>query len=362
MILMIIGGIIGLALVFGVIYYNTSPQMGAGNGGYDGSPNYKDGKFQNFLPTPMISNENYSFIGGIYEYLFKNDDGRFPSEPLKTVKLNSSKEGITWLGHSTVLLKLKEITIITDPVLNPNRLPPLYMGPKPFPYTNSYSFEDLPKIDAVLISHDHMDHLDLGTVKKLKNSTFYVPLGTKPHLLKWGIKEENIKEMDWYDEAEHKGTKLVLTPARHFGSRGIFNRDTTFWGSWVIKNGNRSIYFGGDSGYFDEFKKIGEKFGPFDIVMLDSGQYDNDWKYLHLLPDEVIQATIDLKAEHVLPIHICKYVLARHSWHAPLDAVTAEGKKKNVSVITPQIGQTFSLDKDLPEDRWWRLPQDLKNK
>ena len=141
---------------------------------------------------------------------------------------------------------------------------------------------------------------------------------------------------------------------RHFSGRGLFNRDKTLWGSWIIKFENKTLYFGGDSGYFDEFKKIGKEYGPFDLVMLDTGQYNKAWPLAHMNPKETIQATIDLDAKAVLPIHISKYVLAMHSWYEPLDKITEEGIKNKVFVTTPKIGQTFKLNNNLPNEKWWK--------
>lgn len=352
MILTILGAI-GLVLIFALVYMFTAPQMGGKTAGFD-SANFRDGKFQNLVPTPMMS-EDYSFFGSIYEYYFKGSDEKYPSKTLPTVKLDSSAEGITWLGHSTVLIKTEDLTIITDPVLSGKNIPPLGLGPKPFPYENTYQVEDLPKINVVLISHDHFDHLDMETVRKLQDAKFYVPLGVGAHLRKWGIAQENIKELDWNDQESYSDNlELVFTPARHFGGRNPLRKDKTLWGSWVIKLEDKNLYFGGDSGYFEEFKKIGKEHGPFDLAMLDVGQYDKSWQPVHFLPEEAVQAAIDLRAKALLPIHNMKYVLAYHSWHEPLDRVLAESEKREVALATPMIGKTFSLNPEIPQDRWWK--------
>lgn len=351
-VILIVLVIIALVIILGMVVYYFSPQRGGKPQSYD-SPNFKDGRFRNLIPTSMMA-EDYSILKSMYDFYIKSDPNKSPEKPIETKSLEVNKKGIAWLGHSTVLMKLDGLTIIADPMLNGNRIPPFYLGPKPFEYTNKYHVEDLPDIDVVLISHDHMDHLDMDTIKKLKDSTFFVPLGIKSHLLRWGVVENNITELDWYGEIEYKNAKLALTPSRHFSGRGLFNRDSTLWGGWAIHYNGKKIYFGGDSGYFEEFKKIGDKYGPFDLVMLDTGQYDEKWQLIHFLPEEVIKATIDLKAKAVLPIHNSKYVLALHPWFEPLERVIKEGEAKDVFVTTPQIGETFSLEEDLPQSRWWR--------
>lgn len=358
--ILILIAILGILLISVTIYLNTSPQMGGRAGEYN-SPNFEEGRFKNLVPTSVYS-EDRSIIKSVFEYFFSRSKEAYPSSTIDNLKIdlkpfeNINDVNLTWLGHSTVLINTQDLVILTDPVLRDKSLPPLSMGPKPFPYSTNYKLEDLPKVDVVLISHDHYDHLDMETVKKLKDSSFYVPLGVKSHLLKWGIDEKNIKELDWYQEDNYSDNLgLVLTPARHFSGRSLFDRNKTLWGSWVIKLRDKSLYFGGDSGYFDEFKKIGEKYGPFDIAMLDVGQYNLAWQPIHLLPEEAVQVSIDLNSKILLPIHNSKYSLSLHSWYEPLERVTKEGQKKGVVVSTPKIGETFLLGVDILQQKWWRL-------
>jgi len=236
---------------------------------------------------------------------------------------------------------------------------PLFLGPSPFPFEHNYVLEDLPPIDYVLISHDHYDHLDMGTISYLKDSKFYVPLGVKSHLLQWDVQGENIQEFDWYDEANiTEQLDIAFTPAQHFSGRGVLNGDSTLWGSWVINHNNKSIYFSGDSGYSVDFLEIGNRYGPFDIAILESGQYNEAWKEIHMFPAEAIQAGIDLNASTILPIHNSKFELALHSWDEPLERVAEEGEKRNVSVAKPMIGETFVLGESIPNDPWWRNVSD----
>ncbi|MCB9814871.1 MBL fold metallo-hydrolase [Candidatus Nomurabacteria bacterium] len=357
---MIIFFSIVLLIVFALAYNKFSPQTGGATVEYD-SPNFRDGRFQNIVSTPMTSEKN-SLGKSLYAFMFSKDKNSYPKKPLSTAEFSKNfldslfetDVSVTWFGHSTALFAAKGLTILTDPVFNKNKIPPLYLGPKPFPYKNEYNLSDLPKIDIVLLSHDHFDHLDMDTIKHFKESKFHVPLGVKSHLLEWGFNGDNIFEYDWYDEAKIlPNLKLAFAPARHFSGRGLFNRNKTLWGSWVIEFMNKKIYFGGDSGYFSGFKTIGEKYGPFDIALLDSGQYNKLWSNVHMVPEESVQAAQALQAKIMLPIHWGKYVLSLHSWYEPIVRSILEAEKRGVNVATPKIGQTFLLDNSLPVERWW---------
>ena len=322
------------------------------------SPNFNDGTFENTESTIMQSDEvsTWDLLG---DYLVSDDcrspNEELPSEEFKLIDLEDGEISVTWFGHSTILLRSNNVTIITDPVFGDSGAGPLSLGPSPFPFEHSYSLDDLPEIDYVFISHDHYDHLDMNTVKELEDSLFFVPLGIKNHLLEWDIEEEKIQELDWYDEVDiSQDLHAALTPARHFSGRGISDSHSTLWGSWVFNFHETSIYFSGDTGYTDEFTNISEAFGPFDIAFLDSGQYNLAWQQVHMLPDEVVQAGIDLNASLILPIHISKYELALHHWYEPMELVSTLGAERNVSVATPLLGSSFIIGKEIPDDPWWR--------
>lgn len=360
MFLYIILAVVAAIVVTATIYLNFSPQVGGTTTNHN-SEHKLNGKFKNLVDTPMSTGDK-SMLVNLFEFFFRKNPDAFPKNVLETEKVDLGriaklKEGevlVTWLGHSTALISTKDLNIITDPVLSEKRIPPMYMGPKPFPYSNNYRVESLPKIDVVLISHDHYDHLDMETVKKLNDAKFFVPLGVGQHLRSWEVEENRISELDWYETKKISDSlTLNFLPARHFSGRGLFNRDTTLWGSWSIQLGNRKIYFGGDSGYFDEFKKIGEKYGPFDLAMLDAGQYDEAWSGVHMLPPQTAMAGVDLKAKAILPIHNSKYILANHAWYDPLKQVSAEAKKRKIKTATPRPGQSFLLGEDVPSERWW---------
>ena len=355
---MVIVVLVTIIIITASIALNFAEDFGGDPQKYD-SPNYKDDKFVNLQPTEMGSDENASFWETLGQYM-KSDDYRspnikLPSEPFSLEDLEDGEVSITWLGHSTIFIRSNDVTLITDPVFGDHGAGPLSLGPRPFAYENTYSIEQLPEIDYVFISHDHYDHLDMKTAKYLKNSQFFVPLGVKSHLLVWGIDEDNIQEFDWYDEVEiSSDLNAVMTPARHFSGRGIFNGDSTLWASWVLNLHDENIYFSGDTGYMEEFAEIGERYGPFDIAFLESGQYNIAWKEIHMMPDEVVKAGLDLKADVILPIHNSKYELALHRWDEPLEKVSTIGFENNLTVATPLIGQNFVLGDPVPMDAWWR--------
>ena len=207
----------------------------------------------------------------------------------------------------------------------------------------------------MLISHDHYDHLDYGSIQKLKSKVkmFYVPLGIKAHLTAWGVDENNIKEFDWWESTTLNGIEFVSTPARHFSGRGLTNRNSTLWSSWVLKSKNSSIFFSGDSGYGKHFKEIGKKYGPFDFAMMECGQYNEQWSQIHMSPEETIQATIDVQSKLMMPIHWGAFKLALHSWNDPIIRATKKAVDLNVNISTPKIGESIILNDKIPTEKWW---------
>ncbi len=289
-------------------------------------------------------------------------EGKNPKK-IKSKKMNAKhlKNGqLVWLGHSTVLFKTNNTTIITDPVFH--NAAPVSFAVAPFEMTNTPKMEDLPFIDAVLISHDHYDHLDYKAIKHLKSKVghFYVPLGVKAHLLHWGVADDKVSEYDWYEATNLNDIKLVFTPSRHFSGRGILNHRETLWGSWVVIAPDIKIYFSGDGGYSPEFAKIGQQFSGFDMAFMEDGAYNESWQQVHMLPEQTAQACIDVQAKVVLPIHWAKFDLSTHKWNEPVKRLSEALRKHNdtvaeqkqIQLATPSIGQVFSLD-TLPQLKWW---------
>jgi L-ascorbate metabolism protein UlaG (beta-lactamase superfamily) len=322
------------------------------------SKNFDGEKFMNSIATKLDTRDQQSsesIVTVIYNFIFP-EDGKNPLITLPSAKFKSSaliNNSFVWLGHSTILMQTDSLIILTDPVFN--NASPIPGTVKPFEIEYPIKITDLPeKIDVVLISHDHYDHLDYNAIQELDErvSQYFVPLGIKAHLLKWGISEEKIKEKDWYDIIYLKNTSFTMTPARHFSGRGLNNRFSTLWCSWVIKSLDLNVFFNGDSGYFDEFRIIGDKLGPFDIAFMENGAYDKDWAEIHMLPEESVQANIDLKSELMFPIHWGKFDLANHTWNEPIIRASKETALKNVKIATPLIGEVFTV-KNAPYFKWW---------
>lgn len=264
---------------------------------------------------------------------------------------------VCWLGHSTLLIEIEGKIILTDPVFSKRVSPFPFMGTKAFPFAENYNWNDLPEIDLILISHDHYDHLDYPTIKQLKNDKvkFVTTLGIGAHLEKWGILSERITELDWWDDYQlSEEIKLTTTPDRHFSGRGITNRFSTQWASWVIFGKSHRLFYGANSGYFPRFKTIGEQFGPFDLTMLECGQYSQYWPFIHSAPEETFQEATDLKAKAILPIHWGKFKLSIHPCMEPVERLISANKTEIVAIATPEIRQTFNLSSPLPQQAWWR--------
>ncbi len=323
----------------------------------ENSPNYNNGKFHNLNPTPQMTNEKGGFA--ILKEMLKAKN-RKPKQAIPSVKtdllrLNAQENVLVWFGHSSYFMQVDGKRFLVDPVFCGNASPFPFMI-KAFKGTDIYTIDDLPEIDYLIITHDHWDHLDYKTVKTLKSKVGKVitGLGTGAHLERWGYKPENIWEGDWGDSfVPEQDFEFHATPARHFTGRGP-NPNKTLWVSFVLKSPNFKIFIGGDGGYDEHFTKIGNEFGEFDLVMLENGQYNASWKYIHMMPAEVLQAGRDLNAKRVFPVHNSKFALANHSWDEPLKAISKANKMVNQPLVTPKIGEVVYL-KDTTQvfSEWW---------
>ena len=321
------------------------------------SPNYKQGVFQNISATPQMA-PGVSMPKVMLSFLNKPKDVS-PPRPLPFIKtdLKSVPVGdavITWLGHSSYLLQINGKNILIDPVFSGHASPVSFMV-KSFKGANEYSAADMPPIDLLLLTHDHYDHLDYKTVSQLKTKVkkIFCSLGVASHLNVWGFGNGIITEFDWWDtHSLDENIQLTAAPARHFTGRGI-QRGKTLWGSFILATPQYKIYLGGDSGYDAHFKTIGEKYGPFDIALLECGQYNTSWPYIHMMPEETVQAAIDLKAKVLMPVHWAKFALALHPWDEPIKRLLVKAVAMNVKTTTPIIGEQVILNKYYPETSWW---------
>jgi L-ascorbate metabolism protein UlaG (beta-lactamase superfamily) len=320
----------------------------------ESSPNFKNGAFQNLSDTPMFVGRRSTFKLFL-DFFFNAPKNSKPPGPLPFVKtdLNSLQEaGIVWFGHSSYFLRINGKNILVDPVFSGNASPFSFMVGA-FKGSNEYGVEQMPDIDLLILTHDHFDHLDYKTVVKLnpKVKNIFCSLGVKSHLDYWGIKN-NITEFDWCDSKAFENMQIIAAPARHFSGRTT-KRGQTLWSSFVLRTDKYNLYLGGDSGYDTHFIDIGNQFGPFDMAILECGQYNTLWPYIHMMPEETAQAAIDLKAKTLLPVHWSKFALSFHAWNEPIIRVTKKAKELKLPVTTPMIGEPVIINKSYPDKVWW---------
>lgn len=321
------------------------------------SPHFKTKGFENLSATPMMA-EDASYWKMTKDFFKKNKDAA-PAQVLPSVKtdmntIQSEEPVIIWFGHSSYFIRIAGKNFLIDPVFSGNAAPLSFMV-KAFPGSDVYKAEDMPVIDYLVLTHDHYDHLDYKTILKLKKKVkaIYCSLGISSHLKHWGIDTGIITEMDWWEEQQlDEAMTLVATPARHFSGRGI-KRAQTLWSSFVLQTAAHRLFLGGDSGYDSHFKTIGEKYGPFDIALLEAGQYNKMWPLIHMMPEETVQAAADLQAKLLLPVHWGKFSLAMHAWNEPVKRVLARAKELNIPVRTPMIGEPTVLGTTYTMNNWW---------
>lgn len=324
-------------------------------------PSIKNGtKYQNPVPTKVSTGSNMLQL--IWKY-YTNKAERVPKQPLGPFTTDvsiyatppASGLRITWLGHSSLLIEIDGIRILTDPVWSERASFSSFIGPKRF-FPAPLPIKDLPPPDAVIISHDHYDHLDVSVIKQLATShvPFYCSLGVAQYLMQWGIQKERITEMDWMDKVTIAGRcEVTALPARHFSGRGLFNRFETLWSSFVIKTAAYNIYFGADSGWYDGFKEIGDVYGPFDLTMLEIGASNEDWADIHLGPANAAKAHIALQGKLMLPIHWGTFNLALHAWKEPVETLQQLAATMNIKLLLPKPGEPTMVTGEAYNSKWW---------
>lgn len=346
-----------------VIFVNTAPQFGQVPKGKDleriqQSKNFKEGKFINLIDTQVGTVK--AMLSVLPDY-FSLKNGS-PSKALPTAfeketkSVADSNVYVTWYGHSAFLFEIGQKRILIDPMFGPVAAP-VNFGAKRFPYEEEIPMDQFKNIDAVIISHDHYDHLDYPSILQLKSEVkyFYTPLGVGSHLKKWGVDPEKIIELDWWENAQLDDIKIVACPSRHFSGRGLTDQYATQWASYVLKSTHANIYFSGDGGYGPHFKEIGEQYGPFDFAMLECGQYNKAWGDIHMMPEESVQAGIDVMGQTIMPIHWGAFELAIHSWTDPIERFSKTAQELGVPFIQPIIGQRFSIHEMPKTTAWWQL-------
>jgi L-ascorbate metabolism protein UlaG (beta-lactamase superfamily) len=317
-----------------------------------------DGRYVNHAPRHRAG--TLKTLGIIWNSLFNKPADTRPAAPIPVQaitrhQLLAAPDNSVWrLGHSTVLLKLNQRFWLTDPVFAERASPVQWAGPKRF-HQPPISLDELPPLAAVILSHNHYDHLDHATILALKDRAehFIAPLGVGKTLIEWGVPAAKVHELNWWQSVRLYGVELVAAPSQHFSGRGLRDGNKTLWASWVIIADKHRVFFSGDTGYHSGFKLIGERFGPFDLTLMETGAYNVDWPDVHMHPEQSLQAHLDVRGRWLMPIHNGTFDLALHAWHEPLDRIQALAWESNVRIATPEMGQPFYLDYPSPCAPWW---------
>jgi len=328
----------------------------------ENSTQFSEGKFRNENKTQVFEwNKTWAIAK---DYFFNKSDKSVPKEappiqPLSNDAFNlNNAEALNFarLGHSTLLIQMSGKYFLTDPVFSERVSPVQWLGPKRF-HPVPMDVDSIKEIEAVIISHNHYDHLDEGSIKQLKDrvNNFVVPLGIGDKLIAWGVNKNKITQLDWWENIILDDVELVSTPAQHFSGRGITDTDETLWSSWVIRNQQHSLYFSGDTGYFPGFKDIGDKYGPFDYAFMECGAYNELWRDIHMMPEDSLQAFKDVKGKVMVPIHNGTFDLSTHAWFDPMEQITKLAKENNVALLLPQIGQLVNQKVTTISSVWWRI-------
>ncbi|MCZ4243035.1 MBL fold metallo-hydrolase [Pedobacter punctiformis] len=323
------------------------------------SIHYKNGKFHNLIETPTLS-KGYSIWGETYNTLFKSHPRRTPIDSLPSIKTNlktlsPDTNVVVWFGHSSVFIQLNKKRFLIDPVFS-GQASPLPGSVKAYKGSDIYTADDMPEIDYLLISHDHYDHLDYETIVALKDKVKFVVcgLGVGAHFERWGYLPKQLLEKDWNEKIAIEKDFVLFTETSHHESGRSFTQGQTLWMSYLIQSPDLKIYISGDGGYDNRFIEIGKKYGGIDWAIMECGQYDKAWQSVHNLPEEVVKASLDLKAKNVIPVHHSKFTLGKHPWDEPLIRITKLSVHQPYRLATPMIGESVLLNKSNQQfKQWW---------
>ncbi|MFT3847723.1 MAG: MBL fold metallo-hydrolase [Propionivibrio sp.] len=345
----------GGALVAGAAYYANRLILPA----YRQSPQFRSERFANVVPRPERGLREG--VGLWFDFLFNKPAGTLPDRviPVRSMTragLLAAPDNSVWrLGHSSLLLKLRGKFWLTDPVFSERASPVQWFGPKRW-HAPPIAIDELPPIEAVILSHDHYDHLDHAAILALEEKTghFIAPLGVGARIVSWGVPTAKVRELDWWQQTTVDGIRLVATPAQHFSGRSLDDGNRTLWASWVIAGEGFNLFFSGDSGYFDGFREIGRRYGPFDVVFLETGAYNKRWEYVHMLPEQTAQACRDLGGKWLFPIHNGTFDLAMHAWDDPFEQISRLATAQGIALTTPTMGERLGFLAPHAGSAWWR--------
>lgn len=318
------------------------------------SPQWNGNRFVNALPTARMDG------WALTQRWLKGAPFTIPDAPLTTVTPTSLNEPpasglrITWFGHSSMLVEVDGRRFLTDPVWSERCSPSTFIGPKRF-FAPPLPIEQLPALDAVVLSHDHYDHLDEPTIRALSEHVplFLVPIGIGAHLEYWGVDPKKIVELDWWEKTNVGDVVVTAAPSRHFSGRAVIDSDATLWASWAFHGPQHRVYFSGDTAMFPGFKEIGERLGPFDATMIEVGAYDAMWADVHLGPEQAIAAHQDLRGTLMFPVHWGTFDLALHAWTEPVERLIVAAEQAKVAVVVPRPGESIEPAHAASLTRWW---------
>jgi L-ascorbate metabolism protein UlaG (beta-lactamase superfamily) len=344
----------------------SQPQFGAPMSGArleraKANPQYRDGRFVNLQPETPTS---LASMGDYVVRQFSGSEVREPPAPVPVMAVDKAALAVPppasglrafWIGHASTYIEIDGLRLLLDPVFA-ERVSPLPVGPRRF-HPPPIALADLPPIDAVLISHDHYDHLDMDAVRHLatRGARFYVPLGIGAHLERWGVAAAQIEEMEWWQQRTLRGVSIHCTPTRHYSGRGLTDRSATLWSSWSVAGPQHRFFYSGDTGYGTHFRDIGARLGPFDLAFVKIGAYGPgaSWIDIHMPPEEAVQAHRDVRGKRLFPVHWSTFNLAYHDWDEPIRRAVAEARRTGVELVTPRLGEWVGADQEFRSTAWW---------
>jgi len=356
--------ILSFIVVSSIVFFKNWPEFGGNISGerlerVEASEQFEDGAFVNIERQAPIE-----ITWDLFKRQFFGDEIRVPPLAIPVIKIkpesltSSPAPGLRamWIGHASVLIEIDGHRLLVDPVFSEYASPFQFAGPKRF-HPTPIALNELNQIDAVMISHDHYDHLDMATIQHLapQGTQFFVPLGIGAHLEEWGVPENQIIELEWWETKKLGTLTIVCTPNRHYSGRGIFDLKATLWSSWSIVGPDHRFFYSGDTGYSQLFQQIGDRYGPFDLSIIKIGAYgpSDNWIDIHMDPEDAIRVHLDIRGKRMLPVHWATFNMALHDWDEPIKRAIKAAGENNVDLVTPRVGEVVTAGQPFFSESWW---------